>query len=61
MVDTPRIVVAGTDSGVGETSVASRLMVALSTEGFRVVPFKVGPDPIDSSYHILAASRHARA
>jgi cobyrinic acid a,c-diamide synthase len=55
VVDTPRIVVAGTYSGVGKTRVAS-----LYTEGFRVAPFKAGPDPMDPSYHILAASRHVR-
>jgi cobyrinic acid a,c-diamide synthase len=55
VVDTPRIVVAGTDSGVGETRVAS-----LYTEGFRVAPIKAGPDPMDPSYHILASSRHIR-
>jgi cobyrinic acid a,c-diamide synthase len=56
----PRLVVAGTHSGVGKTTVATGLLAALRKAGHRPAGAKVGPDFIDPGYHALACGRPPR-
>ena len=57
---TPRIVVGGTHSGVGKTSVAVGVMGALARRGKRVQGFKIGPDFLDTSFHTAITVRPSR-
>ena len=56
----PRLVITGSSSGVGKTSITSAIIYGLKKRGYTVQPFKVGPDYIDPSYLSSIANNEAR-
>ena len=50
----PRILIGGTCSGCGKTTVSSALLRAFQRRGLSLCAFKCGPDYIDPMFHQAA-------
>ncbi|HSO93207.1 MAG TPA: cobyrinate a,c-diamide synthase [Candidatus Dormibacteraeota bacterium] len=59
-VRTPRLMIAGTASSVGKTTLTAGLIAAFKARGLTVQAFKVGPDFIDPAYLAHVSGRPCR-
>ena len=59
MQTVPRLVVAGTNSGCGKTTLTCAILQALVNRGLGVGAFKCGPDYIDPMFHSRVIGAHS--
>lgn len=56
----PRMIISGVSGKIGKTVVTSAIISLLRERGYRVQPFKIGPDFIDPSYHNIFSNTSSR-
>ena len=59
-LDTKRILIAGTGSGSGKTTITAGILKCLANRGIRTASFKCGPDYIDPMFHSRITGRPGR-
>lgn len=56
----PRFILAGTNSGVGKTTITLGLLNGFHRKGVKIQPFKSGPDYIDPAFHTFVTGNASR-
>jgi len=56
----PGVIISGVTSGVGKTTIVMAIIQGLQKKGYKVQPFKIGPDYIDPSYHNAIAKKRSK-
>ncbi|MDR2698582.1 MAG: hydrogenobyrinic acid a,c-diamide synthase (glutamine-hydrolyzing) [Candidatus Methanoplasma sp.] len=60
LVDIPRVVISGTHSGAGKSTITMGLLLALKKRGLDPQSFKTGPDYLDPMHHTLVLGKECR-
>ena len=58
--DIPRVVIAGTHSGAGKSTITMGILLALKKRGLDPQSFKTGPDYLDPMHHTLVLGKECR-